>query len=421
MPASQPIKATRGVRDIPPSDWAGPWRIVIGQATESAENYGNQAIETPVIEPAELVERGVGESTDIVTKEMFRFQDRGERWLVLRPEFTAGVVRAYFETGLNQGPQPARLYSVGPSFRAERPQAGRYRQFYQFNVEAIGDPSPALDAELIEMAWNWLGGLGLGEVSLQVNSVGDAKCRPAYRQALLDYFRPLKAQLSHDSQTRLEVNPLRVLDSKEDQRFVEAAPRITDHLCEDCKAAFDEVRRLLDQAQIPHTVNPRIVRGLDYYTRTAFEIHHQLIGGAQNALCGGGRYDGLAEELGWPATPGVGFAAGLDRIVSALSSEGIEVIAPPAAEVIVVPDGYQPEAAAVVGRFCRQALPTWVDYSDRSLRAKMRTAGKLGARWAAIFNADEAARQVVQLRDLNAGEQREMPWDDLPAALVQAP
>ena len=421
MPASQPIKATRGVRDIPPAEWAGPWRIVIGQASESAESYGYQPIETAVIEPAELVERGVGGSTDIVTKEMFRFQDRGERWLVLRPEFTAGTVRAYFETGLNQGPQPARLYSVGPSFRAERPQKGRYRQFFQFNVEAIGDESPALDAELIEMAWNWLGGLGLGEVSLQVNSVGDGRCRPAYRQALLEYFRPLKDQLSHDSQARLEVNPLRVLDSKEDQRFVEGAPRITDHLCDECRAAFEEVKRLLSSAHIPHTVNPRIVRGLDYYTRTAFEIHHQLIGGAQNALCGGGRYDGLAEELGWPSTPGVGFAAGLDRIVSALRSENIEIVAPPSAELIGVPDGYQADAAAAVGRLCRQALPTWVDYSDRSLKAKMRAAGKLGARWAAIFNAEEAGRKVVQLRDLNAGEQREVAWEGLPAALAELP
>jgi histidyl-tRNA synthetase len=418
MPAAQPIRASRGVRDILPEQWNGPWRRVSTSAATIAERFGYQPIETPIIEPAELVERGVGDTTDIVTKEMFCFQDRGERWLVLRPEGTAGTVRAYFEGNLNQGPQPARLYTIGPMFRAERPQAGRYRQFYQFNVEAIGGPSPALDAEVIEIATGWLAGLGLAGVTLELNSVGDAKCRPSYREALLAYYRPLRDQLCPDCQARLELNPLRLLDCKEDQRFVAGAPKITDHLCEECAAAFADVRRLLDAAGIEYRVNPLIVRGLDYYTRTAFELHHQAIGGAQNALGGGGRYDGLAEELGWPPTPGVGFAAGIDRVVSMLGEEAIEVVAPPAADVAVVPDGDQPDAAAAVGRLCRTARSTWVDYSSRSLRAKMRSVDRLGARWAAIFNAEEAARRVVQLRDLDSGDQGEIGWDALPAALA---
>jgi histidyl-tRNA synthetase len=417
MPPSQPIRATRGVRDILPRERAA-WRVAEGAAARVAERFGYQQIETPILEPAELVERGVGGETDIVAKELYKFNDRDKRWLVLRPEGTAGTVRAYFEGNLNQGPQPARLYLIGPMFRHDKPQAGRYRQLYQFNLEAIGDDSPALDAEVIEVAMAWFGELGLKGVSLQLNSIGDAACRPAYREALVAFLEPLRDKLSHDSRRRLDTNPLRVLDAKEDQHLLQDAPLIADFLCADCREAFALVRRLLDQAGIEYTVNPRIVRGLDYYARTAFEFWHGAIGSQQNALGGGGRYDGLAADIGWPATPAVGFACGLDRTVAMLAEEGIDIPVPAAAEVLVIGAGVEPEALAEVGRRCRTARSTAVDYTERSLSAKMRAANRVEARWVALLNADEASRQVVQLKEMAGGEQREVAWRDLPEALA---
>jgi histidyl-tRNA synthetase len=417
MPPSQPIRATRGVRDILPRERAA-WRVAEQAAARVAERFGYQEIETPILEPAELVERGVGGETDIVAKELYKFNDRDKRWLVLRPEGTAGTVRAYFEGNLNQGPQPARLYLIGPMFRHDKPQAGRYRQLYQFNLEAIGDDSPALDAEVIEVAMTWFAELGLKGVSLQLNTIGDANCRPAYKQALVAYLEPLREQLSHDSRRRLDSNPLRVLDSKEDQHLLQDAPLIADYLCDDCKAAFALVRRLLDQAGIEYTVNPRIVRGLDYYARTAFEFWHGAIGSQQNALGGGGRYDGLAADIGWPATPAVGFACGLDRTVAMLAEEGIEIPSAPAAEVLVIGDQVGPEQLAEVGRICRSARSTAVDYSERSLSAKMRSANRLAARLVVLMNAEEASRRVAQLKQMASGEQREVAWQDLPEALA---
>src|ERR1700736_729707 len=413
MPPSQPIRATRGVRDILPKERA-VWRTAEEAAARVAERFGYEQIETPILEPAELVERGVGGETDVVAKELYKFNDRDKRWLVLRPEATAGVVRAYFEGNLNQGPQPARLYLVGPMFRHDKPQAGRYRQLYQFDLEAIGDDSPALDAEVIEIAVRWFQELGLKGVSLQLNSIGDAVCRPAYKAALVAFLEPLREKLSHDSRRRIDTNPLRVLDSKEDEELLREAPLISDYLCAACREAFALVRGLLDQAGIDYTVNPRIVRGLDYYTRTAFEFCHGAIGSQQNALGGGGRYDGLAADIGWPATPAVGFACGLDRTVAMVAEEGVEIPVPPAAEVIVIGDGVGPEPLADVGRLCRSARSTAVDYTERSLAAKMRAANKVGAPWVVLMTAEEASRQVAQLKEMAGGGQREVAWRDLP-------
>jgi histidyl-tRNA synthetase len=416
MPPSQPIRATRGVRDILPGERAA-WRVAEDAAERIAERFGYQEIETPILEPAELVERGVGGETDIVGKELYKFNDRDKRWLVLRPEATAGVVRAYFEGNLNQGPQPARLYLIGPMFRHDKPQAGRYRQLYQFDLEAIGDDSPALDAEVIEIAVRWFEELGLKGVSLQLNSIGDAACRPAYKAALVAFLEPLRDKLSHDSQRRIDTNPLRVLDSKEDEDLLREAPLISDYLCDPCREAFALVRRLLDQAGIDYTVNPRIVRGLDYYTRTAFEFWHGAIGSQQNALGGGGRYDGLAADIGWPATPAVGFACGLDRTVAMLGEEGVEIPTAAPAEVLVIGDGVAPEQLAEVGRLCRAARSTAVDYTERSLAAKMRAANRVGAPWVVLMNAEEASRRVAQLKAMAGGEQREVGWQDLAKAL----
>ena len=422
MPQAQPIRAARGTRDILPAERAA-WARVEVAAHLAATRFGYEEIETPVLEPVELIERGVGDATDVVQKELFRLQPRSDdaQQLVLRPEGTAGTVRAYFEGGMNHGARPARLYMLGSMFRYDRPQKGRYRQFHQFNVEAIGDPSAALDAEIIELAWVWLADLGLKSTSLQLNSIGDGTCRPGYLEALKAYYRPLADKLHPDCRRRLETNPLRLLDCKVEQcqPYKAAAPKITDHLCAECRAAFEQVRRLLEAAGIEYSLDPFLVRGLDYYVRTAFEVQHSSLGGAQNSLLGGGRYDGLAATIGYPATPGVGFAAGLERILEVMAEEGEEVLARPAAELLVLPDGAGlAVAGAQVARIARQAVSCAVDYSDRSLKAKMRTANRAGVRWVALFNAGEAERRVVQLKEMTTGEQSETPWEELPAKLV---
>ena len=417
MPRSEPIKAVRGMRDILPRDRA-IWRVAEKAGADVARSFGYEEIVTPLIEHAELFER-VGEETDAVAKELYRFEDRGGRHLALRPEATAGVVRAYFEGGLNQSPQPARLYLIGPMFRYDRPQKGRYRQFFQFNIEAIGSPLAALDAEVIELAASWLREVGLGELRLELNSIGDAKCRPAYLERLQAYYRPLKEQLHGDCQRRLETNSLRLLDCKVEQcqPFKAAAPRITDHLCVECAAAWREVRLLLDAGGIVYELNPHVVRGLDYYTRTVFEFYPAGATGQQDALASGGRYDGLAEAEGWPSTPGVGFAAGLDRVTELMAATGAEVIASPSAEVLVLADGDIDVAASEVARICRTVRSVAVDYERKSLRAKMRSANKLGARWVILLSDEDAKRSTAQLKEMASGEQVEVAWADLPAKL----
>jgi histidyl-tRNA synthetase len=366
MPRSEPIKAVRGVRDILPRELPY-WRVAETAAAEVAQRFGYEEMVTPIIEHAELIERA-GEDTDAFAKELYEFEDRGGRKLALRPEATAGVVRAYFERGLNQGPQPSRLYLIGPMFRYDRPQKGRYRQFFQLDVEVIGSASGALDAEVIEVARNWLSQVGLGDLRIELNSIGDSRCRPAYLEKLKEYYRPLKSNLSPDSQRRLEHNPLRLLDSKSEQDvpLKSNAPRITDHLCADCAAHWALVRRLLDAAGIEYVLNPYLVRGLDYYTRTVFELFPAGSSGQQDALGGGGRYDGLAAAEGWPATPAVGFASGLDRVVDLIAASGVEVIAKPAADVVVLPDGELSAEAAEVARICRAVRSVAVDYEPRS-------------------------------------------------------
>jgi histidyl-tRNA synthetase len=405
------------MRDILPRERA-IWRVAEKAASDVARRFGYDEIVTPVIEHAELIER-VGEDTDAVAKELYRFDDRGGRNLALRPEATAGVVRAYFEGGLNQGPQPARLYLIGPMFRYDRPQKGRYRQFFQFNIEAIGVGSAALDAEVIELAHDWLHEVGLGQLRLELNSIGDAKCRPAYLERLKAYYRPLKDRLHGECQLRLERNPLRLLDCKvkQCQPFKAGAPRITDHLCDECSAAWAEVRRLLDAAGIEYELNPYVVRGLDYYTRTVFEFYPSGATGQQDALASGGRYDGLAEAEGWQSTPGVGFAAGMDRVTELMAVTGAEAIAPGVADVAVLPDGDLDVAAADVARICRTVRSVWVDYERKSLRAKMRAANKLGARWVVLITEEDAKRRVAQLKEMASGEQVEVAWTDLPVRL----
>lgn len=406
------------MRDILPADRA-MWRVAEKAAADVARSFGYGEIVTPLIEHAELIER-VGEDTDAVAKELYRFEDRGGRKLALRPEATAGVVRAYFEGHLNQGPQPSRLFLIGPMFRYNRPQKGRYRQFFQFDVEAIGAESPALDAEVIEIAMAWLRELGLRELKLDINSIGDGKCRPSYLDLLRAYYRPVKDELHGECQRRLETNPLLLLDCKvpQCQPFKADAPRVTDHLCEECAAAWATVRRMLDAAAVEYSHDPYLVRGLDYYTRTVFEIFPALGTGSQDALAGGGRYDGLAQAEGWPSTPAVGFASGLERVIELVEASGAEVIAAPTAEVVVLADPDLEVAAAEVARLCRTVRSVAVDYEAKSLKAKMRSANKLGARWVVLITASEAERRVAQLKEMASGDQAEFPWNKLPERLA---
>jgi histidyl-tRNA synthetase len=418
MPRTEPIKAVRGMRDILPRD-RPRWRAAERAAAEVATRFGYQEIVTPIIEREELIER-VGEDTDAVAKELYRFKDRKGRNLALRPEATAGIVRAYFEGGLNQGPQPARLYLFGPMFRYDKPQKGRYRQFFQFDVEVIGSASPALDAEVIEIAAGWLYESGIRALTLELNSIGDHVCRPAYLDLLREYYRPFKAELHGDCQRRLETNPLRLLDCKvpQCQPFKAGAPRITDHLCEPCSQAWSQVRHLLDAGGVEYRHNPYLVRGLDYYTRTVFEFYPASATGQQDALASGGRYDGLAEAEGWTPTPGVGFAAGFDRVVEVVAASGVEVIAASAADVVVLTDTGLDTEAADIARICRRVRSVAVDYEPKSLSAKMRSASKVGARWVVLLSAEEAQRRVARLRDMASGDQAEVEWAQLPERLL---
>ncbi len=412
------MKAARGVRDILPA--AIPlWRQAEEGAADVAKRFGYQEIATPIIEQLELIQR-VGEDTDAVAKELYRLEKRGSQDLALRPEATAGVVRAYFEGGLNQGPQPSRLYLIGPMFRHDKPQKGRYRQFFQFNVEVIGGASAGFDAEVIELAGGWLDEVGVRDLRLELNSIGDGKCRPAYLERLKDYYRPLRSKLGADSQLRLERNPLRLLDSKvpQEQPFKAGAPKITDHLCPECAAHWATVRRLLDAAGIEYQVNPYLVRGLDYYTRTVFEFYPGGATGQQDALASGGRYDGLAEAEGWPSTPGVGFAGGLDRVTELMASSGDAVVARPAADVVVLPDGDLAVEAAEVARICRAVRSTAVDYEPKSLAAKMRAANKLGAKFVVLLTPADSAHRTARLRDMSSGEQTDLEWVELPTRLA---
>ena len=418
MPRSEPIRAVRGARDILPAEMP-VWRAAQAGAAAVARRFGYEEIITPIIEHAELIER-VGEDTDAVAKELYRFDDRGGRNLALRPEATAGVVRAYFEGGLNQGAQPSRLYLFGPMFRYDRPQKGRYRQFYQFNVEAIGGAAPGLDAEVVELAGDWLHEVGLQDLRLELNTIGDGRCRPAYLQRLKEYYRPLKSQLGGDSQLRLERNPLRLLDSKvpQERPFKDGAPKIIDHLCGECAEHWSSVRRLLDAASIEYQLNPYLVRGLDYYTRTVFEFYPGGATGQQDALASGGRYDGLAEAEGWAATPGVGFAGGLDRVTELMAAAGREVATAPPADVLVLPDGDLAVEAAEVARILRAVRSVAVDYEPKSLRAKMKSANRVGAKWVVLLTPDDADRRVAQIRDMTSGVQEELAWTELPTRLA---
>lgn len=418
------LQAPRGMSDLLPENEA-QWRFVRDTTERVAGLFGYSLIATPIVEDVRVFARTSGDESDIVSKEMYVFEDRGGGQLALRPEGTASVCRAYLEHGMASRPQPVRLYYFGPMFRYDRPQAGRYRQLWQLGAECIGDPSPAADAEVIELQHAIFGELGLDNLVLRINSIGTAETRRGYVERLQEHFRPHLDTLSHDSQRRFETNPLRILDSKEDaaHRAVREAPSILDHLSAEDAEHFDSVRSLLDAAGVGYEVAPRIVRGLDYYARTVWEFEppsEDDEAGGQSTVGAGGRYDGLIELLGGPPTPGTGFATGIERTLLNLRERGVEAPSIGAVDVATIPLGeHGPAAALRLTQALRAAgLAVRAGAPGRSLRAQLRGANASGARYAAIVGDDEAARGVVQLKPLATdGEQFEVAVGDAAAAV----
>ncbi|BBB92881.1 MAG TPA: histidine--tRNA ligase [Methylomusa anaerophila] len=398
----------RGTKDILP-DLSSHWRYIESIARDICNRSVYQEIRTPIFEHTELFLRGIGETTDIVEKEMYTFIDRGKRSITLRPENTAAVVRSYLEHKLYADLQPSKLYYIGPMFRYDRPQAGRYRQFHQFGVEAIGAKGPVIDAEIISLAVLFFRKLGLNELMLYINSVGCPKCRPVYRTQLKDFFHEKLSFLCEDCQSRFERNPMRILDCKNDKcaEISNNAPHMVESLCEDCSTHFSQLKQLLTAAQIDYIINPRLVRGLDYYTKTAFEIQYPPLG-AQSAVCGGGRYDGLVAECGGQPTPGIGFAIGLERVLLALEKQKLLPEVNTAIDVFVAPliGAAQAMAFGLLVKLREQGVTCDMDYMERSLKAQMKYANKYPAKYVALIGEDEIAQGKVMFKNMATGEQQ---------------
>ena len=392
------------------------WRYILSKIQETVDLFGYRRIDTPVLEEAGLFIRGVGEGTDIVEKEMYIFEDRDGDHLALRPEFTAGVMRAYIENGLFTLPTPLRVWTTGPLFRHEKPQAGRYRQHTQFDVEVIGELDPAVDVEVISLALHLFGRLGFYGLRLYINSTGCPACKPAYVQMLVDYFQQYAAQLPPDDKVRLQKNPLRILDSKEPltQPLLAQAPVITDHLCADCADHFARLKKYLDAIDQPYTVDHRIVRGLDYYTKTVFEIKADGLG-SQDTICGGGRYDGLVEELGGPPTPGIGFGSGIERYVIALQHLGVEPPPEPLPQVAVAYLGEMAKLAGLrlIESLRHEGVGAVLIPGDRSLKAQLKGANRLDVAFTVILGEDEVKSSQATVRNMGNSEQIQVMLADL--------
>ncbi len=409
----------RGTADILPGQ-VEHWQYIEDMAVRVCREYGYREIRTPIFEHTELFVRGVGESTDIVEKEMYTFQDRGERSITLRPEGTASVVRAYLENKLYAGPQPVKAYYIGPMFRYDRPQAGRYRQFHQFGVEVFGAQQPAVDAEVMALAMDFYGRLGLNDLELHINSLGCPTCRIVVREKLQQFFKPVLGELCPNCQSRYARNPLRILDCKSTRctELALEAPTTVDCLCPECRTHFEQVQQYMLDLGIPYVLDKQLVRGLDYYTHTAFEIMSPDIG-AQSSVGGGGRYNGLIEACGGPPTPGIGFALGLERILLTLQKRGKlpNIQAGPVVFLVAVGDRAVRESFSLLARLRAAGVAADMDYQGRSLKAQMKYAGKLGVRYAVIIGEDELKRGSVMLRDMDAGGQREIPAGEVIGAL----
>lgn len=400
--------ALKGIQDILPPD-IHIWQKVESTAREIFQRFGFHEIRIPIIESTDIFIRSIGETTDIVEKEMYTFPDKAGRSITMRPEGTAPAVRCYVEHHLYNLPSPQKFFYSGPMFRYERPQKGRFRQFYQIGVEAFGVLQPSMDAEIIAMLRNLLEGIGLKEVNFELNSIGCEKCRPDFRNALLDFFKNRLSDFCPDCQRRYELNPLRILDCKVDRciELRQGAPLVTDHLCSECREHFDELIFRLQTLKIPYTLNPNLVRGLDYYTRTAFEVTSEHLG-AQKAVAAGGRYDRLVEEFGGPSTPAIGFALGMERIVTLLKENWTEEH--PAPTVFIATIGRDSEMEGFRIAEDIRAAGFWVEpnYGGASLKSQLRKADRIGAEFAFIIGENELKAGKVQWKNLKKSEQGEV-------------
>ncbi len=409
------IKAPRGTADILPTD-AKLWRFVEKTAAETARKFGYEEIRTPVFENTELFQRGVGDTTDVVQKEMYTFNDKGDRSITLRPEGTASAARAYIEHSMHALPQPVKLYYCGACYRYEKPQAGRLREFHQFGIEAFGSTDPALDAEIIALASTIFKNLGATGLTLNINSIGCPECRKKYNEALTAYLSAHSETLCETCNTRLGKNPMRVLDCKSPvcKEVAAGAPQILDYICDDCRAHFETVQKYLCAMDIPFTIDASIVRGLDYYTRTVFEFVSTQIG-AQGTVCGGGRYDGLLEELGGNPGPGMGFAMGIERIILVLRAQGAISETSEAPKIFIASIG-QTEAALALSQKLREAgIYAVCDVAGRSLKAQMKNADREGAAFSLVLGEDEVKSGETQLKNMETGDKVTVRLSDIPA------
>ena len=409
------FQAPRGTTDILPGDQKY-WKFFQSKVEETAARFGYGRIDTPIFEAEGLFVRGVGEVTDIVEKETYTFQDRGGDTLTLRPEGTAPVCRAYLEHGMHNLPQPVRMYYLCPIFRYERPQSGRYREHHQFGIEVIGDPDPSVDVEVIEVAWRFLESVGLKELSLSVNSIGDKECRPAYVKLLQDYYGDHVQEICEDCKRRLERNPLRLLDCKNDvcQPVIEGAPHSADYLCEACREHWVALLGHVEDIGLPYVVDYTLVRGFDYYTRTVFEITPP-IEGRTSTIVGGGRYDGLIEELGGKPTPGIGFGMGAERVIENVIRQETPVREDHAVKVLIAHMGNaaKREATKLSSSLRKSGISAVLGPGGRGLRSQLRYASSIDATHAVILGDDELQKGVAILRDLSASEQQEVKPDEL--------
>lgn len=412
------VTAPKGTADILPAQ-SYKWQYLEKNIRELCRLYGFSEIRTPVFEHTEVFVRGVGDTTDVVTKEMYTFEDKGGRSITLRPEGTAGIVRSFLENGIFNDPLPAKLFYLINCFRYEKPQKGRLRQFSQFGIEMFGATSPAADAMVISLPYNLLKKLGIDGIELCINSIGCKTCRAEYRRALVEYFSDKRDTLCPTCNERLDKNPMRILDCKSDicKELAKDAPRITDYLCDDCRDHFESVKAHLDGMGIAYKVEPTIVRGLDYYNRTVFEfISHGI--GAQGTVCGGGRYDGMTEQLGGADYAGIGFAMGLERIMLLLEDKEIEK---PVCDLYIAPMGERAKlfAATLAQKLINGGISVEYDIMDRSLKAQMKYANKTGARLCAVIGDNEIDSGVVRIKNMADGTEREVPVSQIDKKLIE--
>ncbi len=415
------LKAVTGTKDILPPD-IPKWKYLEAVVQNIFRNFNYQEIRTPVFEETILFARGIGEETDIVGKEMYTFLDKGQTSLTLKPEMTASVMRAYIEHSLGSKQPLHKLYYISPMFRQERPQAGRFRQFHQFGAEAIGSESPLLDAEMIQMAYDILRSLGLKDLIVKINSLGIPEVRENYKKELREYLSDKKEKLSEDSRKRFDTNILRIFDSKveSDQELLKNAPMLIDHLDEKSKNDFESVRNILAGVNIPFEVDSKLVRGLDYYTKTTFEIISGKVG-SQSALCGGGRYDLLAEQLEGKPTPGVGFAAGIERILLACENEKSLILPEEKLDfyIVALGENLNEKVYQAASTLRRKNFTVEFDYLNRSTKAQMREANKLNAKYVIFFGGDEYASGNLALKNMQTGQQQQIAISELPNLLVK--